>query len=82
MKALRRLLVLALLSVIIATGLFFINSNVIVKNSLGDKIGEIIFLAVPVFIVISFLYYVNKALVKSVKGLKNKKPSTGEGLNR
>lgn len=82
MKTLRRLSVLVLLSLIIATGLFFINSNVIVKNSLGDKIGEIIFLAVPVFIVISILYYANKALVKSVKGLKNKKPSAWEGLNR
>lgn len=73
---------MALLSLIIATGLFFINSNVIVKNSLGDKIGEIIFLAVPVFIVISILHYANKALVKSIKGLKNKKPSAGEGSNR
>lgn len=82
MKTFRRLLVLVVLSLIIATGLFFINSNVIVKSSLLDKIGEIIFLAVPVFIVIAILYYVNKALVRSVKGLKNKKPSAGEGLNR
>jgi hypothetical protein len=82
MKILRRLLILFILSLIIATGLFFINSNVIVKNSFADKIGEIIFLAVPVFIIITILYYVNKALVRSVKGLKNKKPSGGEGLNR
>lgn len=82
MKTLNRFLILGLLSLVIATGLYFINSNVIVKNSFADKIGEIVFLAVPVFIIITILYYANKALVRSVKGLKNKKPSVGEGSNR
>ena len=82
MKTLRRLSGLVMLSLIIATGLFFINSNVIVKSSFADKIGEILFLAIPVFIIITILYYANKALVRSVKGLKNKKPSGGEGFNR
>jgi len=77
MKTLKKLLVTALLSVVIATGLFFINSTVI-KNSFTDKVLEILFLAIPVFIVLSLLVYANKALVKSVKGIKNKKPS-GEG---
>lgn len=77
MKAFRKIFVLALVSILIATGLFFINSSV-VKTSFGDKVGEIVFLSVPVFIVLLILYFVNRALVKSVKGIKNKKPS-GEG---
>lgn len=74
MKTLRRFLVMGLLSLIIATGLFFINSTVIV-NGFVDKVAEIFFTAIPVFIIIAILYYVNRALVKSVKGIKNKKPS-------
>lgn len=68
---------MALLSIVIATGLFFINSSVI-KNSFADKVFEILAMAIPVFIVLALLLYVNKALVKSVRGIKNKKPS-GEG---
>lgn len=82
MKTLRRFLVLIVVSLVIATGLFFINSNVILKSSFFDKIAEVVFLAIPVFIVITILYYANRALVRSVKGFKNKKPSQGEGLNR
>ncbi|ALM49738.1 hypothetical protein AMR72_12980 [Flavobacterium psychrophilum] len=77
MKTLKKLLVMALVSVVIATGIFFINSTVI-KNSFADKVLEILVLAIPVFIVLALLLYVNKALVKSVRGIKNKKPS-GEG---
>lgn len=77
MKTLKKLLVMALVSVVIATGLFFVNSTVI-KNSFADKVLEILVLAIPVFIVLALLQYVNRALVKSVRGIKNKKPS-GEG---
>lgn len=77
MKTLKKLLVMALVSVVIATGLFFVNSTVI-KNSFADKVLEILVLAIPVFIVLALLLYVNRALVKSVRGIKNKKPS-GEG---
>lgn len=82
MEIFRRLLFLGAISLVIATGLFFINSSVIVKSSFTDKLGEIIFLTIPVFIVVFLVYYANKALVRSVKGLKNKKPSQGEGSNR
>ena len=81
MKTFRRLLVLIVLSLVIAIGLFFVNSDVIV-TSFGDKIAEVVFLAIPIFIIITILYFVNRALVKSVKGIRNKKPSGGEGLNR
>lgn len=81
MKTFKRLLLLTGLSLLIATGLFFVNSNVII-TSFTDKVAEICFLAIPVFIILILLNLVNKALVKSVKSIKNKKPSGGEGLNR
>ena len=65
----------------IAIGLFFINSNVIV-STFSQKISEILFLTLPVFIVLAILFYVNRALVRTVKSVRNKKPSAGEGLNR
>lgn len=77
MNTLKRFLIIGVISLMIATGMFFINSNVIV-TSFGDKVAEIFFTAVPVFMIIAILYYVNRALVKTVKGIKNKKPS-GEG---
>jgi len=81
MKTFRKLLGLLLISVMIAIGLFFINSNVIV-STFSQKISEILFLTLPVFIVLAILFYVNRALVRTVKSVRNKKPSTGEGLNR
>lgn len=80
MNAFKRFLVLAVLSLIMATGLFFINRTVIVKSSFLDKIAEIVFLAIPVFIVLALMYYVNRSLVRSIKKARNKKPSAGEGL--
>jgi O-antigen/teichoic acid export membrane protein len=78
MRILRRLFLLLLLSVTIATAIFFINSDVIV-STLESKIYEIGAYTVPVFIVVSIFYYVNKALVRTVKGMKKKKPSREEG---
>lgn len=78
MKTLKRFFVLLLVSVIIAIALFFVNSDVIVTTWVG-KISEVVFLTIPVFIVVSILYMVNRALVKTVKGIKKKKPSQQEG---
>ncbi|WP_317501359.1 hypothetical protein [Flavobacterium sp. DG1-102-2] len=80
MKTFRKLLGLLVVSVMIAIGLFFINSSVIV-SSFSDKVSEILFLTLPVFIVLAILFYVNRALVRTVKSVRNKKPSAGEGLN-
>ena len=80
MKVFGKLIVIVILSFAIATGLFFVNSDVIV-SSWQDNIAEITFLALPVFIVVALLYFVNRALVKTVKGLRKKKPSGGEGFN-
>ena len=78
MKIFGKLILLILLSFAAATGLFFINSSMIV-SSWQDNIAEIAFLAIPVFIVLALLYFVNRALVRTVKGLRKKKPSEEEG---
>ena len=78
MKIFGKLIVLLLLSFAVATGLFFINSSMIV-SSWHDNVAEIAFLAIPVFIVLALLYFVNRALIRTVKGLRKKKPSEGEG---
>jgi len=74
MKTLFRLFFLAILSIGIAAGLFFVNHKVIVTST-EDKIYEILVTAIPVFIVVLLLYFINRAIVKTVKGLKTKKPS-------
>lgn len=78
MKKISRFFVLLIISIIIAIGLFFINSSVITTTWVG-KIAEIAFLTIPVFIVVALLYYANRALVKTVKGISKKKPSQQEG---
>jgi hypothetical protein len=80
MKTFKRLFLLLIASVIIAIALFFVNSDVIITSWAG-KISEVVFLTIPVFIILSILYFVNRALVKTVKGIKKKKPSDKEGLN-
>ena len=73
----KKIFLLLLLSVLIATALFYTN-NVIVYTA-SDMLFEIAFIAVPVFILLSLLYLVNRALIRKVKGLRKKKPSAGEG---
>ncbi|MCO6147045.1 hypothetical protein [Flavobacterium sp. NRK1] len=80
MKTFKRIFILIFVSAIIATGLFFINSNIIVNN-FTDKIFEIAFLTIPVFIILTILLYVNRALVKTIRNTKKKKPSGEEGFN-
>lgn len=79
MKLLKNFLVILVLSAAIATGVFFINSHVI-KSVWQDDVLEITFITIPIFIVLSLLYFVNRALFKTVKRIKKKKPSGGEGF--
>ena len=69
----KRLLILVVLSLAVSTGIFYINSNII-KSSWTDTVSEIGILAIPVFIVLSILYYANRAIIKKVRGTI-KKPS-------
>ena len=74
MKTFRRIALLLLISLIIASGLFFVNHKII-ATSFGDKIIEILITTIPVFIIVSLLYFINRAVVRSVKSIKTKKPS-------
>ncbi|MGV3458859.1 MAG: hypothetical protein ACO1N9_00240 [Flavobacterium sp.] len=70
----KKFLLLIIVSLAISTGIFFINSTVI-KSTWTDKLSEILFMAIPVFIVVALLFYANKAIFKTIKGLRKKKPS-------
>lgn len=69
----KKIFVLLILSLAISTAIFFINSSVI-ESDWSDKASEIGVLTIPVFIVIALFYYINRAIIKKVKGEK-KKPS-------
>lgn len=80
MKTLRRLLVLFIVSVIIASAIYFMSDDVVV-SSWATKIGEIGAVTVPVFIVVALLYFINRVVVKSVKGIAKKSLPKKEGQN-
>jgi len=70
----KRLLLLLMLSIVIAAGLFFVNSSVI-ESTTVDKVSEIGVLTIPVFIVVCLFYYINRALIRKAKTLGKRKPS-------
>lgn len=70
----KKISVLFVVSVAIATALFYVNSNVI-QTDLQDKLAEIGVITIPVFILISLFYYINRAIIRKIKGGKKKKPS-------
>ena len=74
MKTFRRLILLLLISLVIASVLFFVNKDII-ATTLTDKIFEVLVITIPVFIVVSLLYFINRAIIRSVKNIKTKKPS-------
>lgn len=73
----KKILLLLLLSLAIATAIFFTNN--IIVSQWQDAIPEIAVTAVPVFFVIALLYYVNRAIFRKMRSLKKKKPSDQEG---
>jgi hypothetical protein len=73
----KKILLLLLLSLAVATGIFFTNN--IIVSQWQDAVPEIAVTAIPVFIVIALLYYINRAIFRKVRGLKKKKPSGQEG---
>jgi len=78
MTTIKRLFVLFIISLAIALIYYFTSDDVVV-SSWSTKIGEIVFVTIPVFILISLLYFVNRAVVKSVKGIAKKSPPKKEG---
>lgn len=70
----KKVLLLILVSIFISLGISFINADVI-ETSFLDKAAEIIVVAIPVFIIISLMYYCNRAIMKRAKSFKKEKPS-------
>jgi len=78
MKTIKRLFVLFIISLAIALIYYFTADDVVV-SSWSTKVGEIVAITVPVFILISLLYFVNRAVVRSVRGITKKSPPKKEG---
>lgn len=70
----KRILVLLLFSIAIATALFYVNSDV-VQSDFQGKIGEIAVVTIAVFIILCLFYYVNRYILRKVRGTEKKKPS-------
>lgn len=71
MKKLRDIFIMLVISLAVGYGVYSFNANAI-KTSTTDMAGEIGVIAVPVFILLLFLYMVARLLGKAVK---KKKPS-------
>ena len=66
----KKILLLVLLSLVLSTAIFFVNSAVI-RYTLWEKLSEIVVLAVPIFIFMLVLSFTTKA---ALKVLNKKKP--------
>ncbi|WP_159799605.1 hypothetical protein [Flavobacterium sp. MK4S-17] len=83
MKTIKRLFVIYILSLIIASAVLFINRDIVVSGW-DDKLFEVAFLSLPVFVVLLLLYTISKILLKTSRAIqnKNKRPSRPEDLNK
>ncbi len=79
MKIAKRLVLLYIIALLISSSLLFINSNVVVSNW-HTRVYEVLTVSLPVFLVILVIYTIIRAISKTAKGIKNKKPSDREGL--
>lgn len=79
MKLLRLIFILAIFSIGIA-GIFYSTNELVIKSTWYGKLTEIIVMAVPIFLILLFIYFIGKTIIKTTR--RNKKPSQGEGLNR
>ena len=62
----KRILLLLILSLAIAAVVSFVNDSVI-ESTPADKVSEVGVLAIPIFIVVCLLYYINKSLIKKIR---------------
>jgi hypothetical protein len=79
MKTVRNLFLIYILSFIAAIGSTFINDTLVVNYKTGDRLAEAALISIPVFVVLSLLYIINRLLVKTLRAVKKKKPSGTEG---
>ncbi|MFY7728119.1 MAG: hypothetical protein ACOVRN_01235 [Flavobacterium sp.] len=71
MKTIRTVLLFAVLSLGVGYGIYSVNSETIVHHSKADELGEIAFMALPVFLLLLFL----NGVARMLKRKSNKKPS-------
>ena len=82
MKPFRKFLQLLLLSIVIAVIYYtFILDNVI-KSSFSTKVGEVVVVTIPIFVIVVLLYGVGRIILKSAKGISKKNLPNQEGQNR
>ena len=82
MKPFRKFLQLLLLSIVIAVIYYtFILDNVI-KSSFSTKVGEVVVVTIPIFIIVVLVYGVGRIILKSAKGISKKNLPNQEGQNR
>jgi uncharacterized membrane protein len=79
MKSLRLVLILAIFSMGIAA-IFYSTNELVIKSTWYGKLTEITIMAVPIFLVLLFIYFIGKTIGKTAGRLSKKKPSGGEGL--
>ena len=74
MKLIRRFVLLYIIALLLSSSLFFINSNVVVSNW-HTRTYEVLTVSVPVFFIVLLIYTIVRAVTKTAKAVKNKKPS-------
>lgn len=82
MKTVRHLFLMYIVAFACALGTSFINDSIVVNYGTQDRVAESLLIAIPVFIVLALLYFINRAVVKSVKTMKKKKPPVTEGPDK
>ena len=82
MKSFRRFFQLLIVSIVIAIVYYFFVLDNVIKSSFSTKIGEIVVVTIPVFIIVVLLYVVGRIIVKSAKGISKKNLPNQEGQNR
>ena len=82
MKSFRRFFQLLIVSIVIAIVYYFFVLDNVIKSSFSTKVGEIVVVTIPVFVIVVLLYVVGRIIVKSAKGISKKNLPNQEGQNR
>ena len=82
MKSFRRFFRLLILSIVIAIVYYFFVLDNVIKSSFSTKVGEIVVVTIPVFVIVVLLYIVGRIILKSAKGISKKNLPNQEGQNR
>jgi len=79
MKSLSRFFQLLIISIIIAIVYYFFMLDNVVKSSFITKIGEIIVVTIPIFVIVVLLYLVARVVKRSASKISKKNLPDKEG---